>query len=206
MSRPSPVHVARQTEPERIAVRRLCAGLRIAIAFNDAQGEPCHPKTRTHLAALERYGAGAEVGVDSIRDAADDLADALMPAYEKAVGFHARYETASALYYIAEVAVGWSVEAERSRVPDRAPAQRLSGALEMIAHLCTVNTYCGESDERAVADAMGAKVSRTDDGFDRDSLLAAIEAEIRRGERLVAMGRRNMAKEDAGGEEGSVAP
>ena len=77
MSRPSPVHVARQTEPERIAVRRLCAGLRIAIAFNDAQGEPCHPKTRTHLAALERYGAGAEVGVDTIRDAADDLADAL---------------------------------------------------------------------------------------------------------------------------------
>lgn len=184
----SSFHVARQSEPERVAVRRLCAGLRIVIAFNDAKGERCHRATRRHLEALERYAAGAEVDVDSIEGEADALADRLRPPEDKAPYFNPKYQTANALYYVARVATGWSVEEERSRAPRRRPpAWPLHGALEMIAGLCSHNLHTGEDDMPAVAAAMGVGVALGDEEFDRDALLASIESELKAGQALAVI-------------------
>lgn len=49
-------------------VRRLCAGLRVAIARNEARGDPCDPKTLFHLTELERFAAGDDARANDLVD------------------------------------------------------------------------------------------------------------------------------------------
>ncbi len=135
--------------------RRLCAGLRAAIALNDAAGERCDPATLAHLALVERFAAGEPVDLFAVLDRAESVSRAWSEDAERG-GFHARRETAEAV---------WSLAAFAADADDS-----LEDTLERIERLVTRHELPFDTRGRMqrVAGVMGCGLT-SDGAFDTKS-------------------------------------